>query len=181
MRLVSSVLVLASGGLWLVSPTFGEERHDERQSPPKVAEPRGDRSDAALGGLLQTPRVSVDPAVVQLEALMAELAERPLAKTAGKPALDRARVELSRLRRMIDERADATSIARKKQIVWAALSASDREMARAELATALRTALSRREEAEAQLKAAQLARDAHRAELEAQKNSEPAATPEPAK
>ena len=82
---------------------------------------------------------------------------------------------------MIDERADATAIARKKQIVWAALSASDREMARAELATALRTALSRREAAEAQLKAAQLARDAHRAELEAHPATEPAASPGPTK
>lgn len=180
MRLVSSVLVLASGGLWLVTPAFAEERREERPSPAQAAN-ESHADDAALGGLLRSPRVTVDPGVAQLEALMAELSERPLAKTAGKPGLDRARVELSRLRRMIDQRADATAIARKKQIVWAALSASDREMARAELATALRTALSRREEAEAQLKAAQRARDAHRAELEAQKAPAPVVTPEPAK
>ncbi|HET6335142.1 MAG TPA: hypothetical protein VFG30_18085 [Polyangiales bacterium] len=177
MRLGSSVPVLASGALWLilVSPALGEERasapHASNQSPSSAA-------DAALSGLFGSPRVTVDPGVAHLEALMAELSERPAAKTAGKPGLDRARAELSRLRRMIDERADATAIARKKQIVWAALSSSDRQMARAELAAALRTAISRREAAEAQLRAAKLASDAHRAELEAQKAPQ---TTEPAK
>jgi hypothetical protein len=77
-----------------------------------------------------------------------------LAKTAGKPGLDRARQELIRLHQLIERRADPEAIARRKQLVWAALSLSDRQMARAELATALQMALSRREQAEAQLKAA---------------------------
>jgi hypothetical protein len=110
--------------------------------------------------LLQSPRVSVDPGVAQLEALMAELSEHPLAKTAGKEGLDRARVELSRLRKSIDRRANAQTIARRKQLVWAALSSSDRQMARAELAGALKLAIARREAAEAQLRAAKLASEA---------------------
>jgi hypothetical protein len=121
-----------------------------------------------LRGLLQSPRVSVDPAVAQLEALMAELSEHPLAKTAGKAGLERARVELSQLLELIDQHAGAQKIARKKQLVWAALSLSDRQMARAELAGALQTAIARREQAEAQLRAAKLASEANRIELEAQ-------------
>lgn len=160
-------MVLASGGLWLVlaCPALGEERAD---SAPSAEPARTSPGDAALRGLLQSPRVSVDPGVAQLEALMAELSEHPLAKTAGKPGLDRARAELTRLRQLIDQRADAQTIARKKQIVWAALSSSDRQMARAELAVALQTAIDRRECAEAQLKAAKLAREAQRPELEVQ-------------
>jgi hypothetical protein len=97
---------------------------------------------------------------------MAELSEHPLAKTAGKAGLERARVELSQLRQLIDQRADPQKIARKKQLVWAALSASDRQMARAELAGALQTAIARREQAEAQLRAAKLASEAQRLERE---------------
>jgi hypothetical protein len=177
MRRMSWVMVLASGVVWLVMvaqprPALGEERADSaRTAQPAQTSP----GDAALRGLLQTPRVSVDPGVAQLEALMAELSEHPLAKTAGKPGLDRARAELTRLRALIDQRADAQAIARKKQIVWAALSSSDRQMARAELAVALQTAIARRERAEAQLKAAKLARDAHRVDLDPQA---PASAPE---
>jgi hypothetical protein len=184
MRHESSVPVLASGVVWLIlaSPALGEERanapsHGSHGSNDSNDSPSSD-ADAALSGLFGSPRVTVDPGVAHLEALMAELSERPAAKTAGKPGLDRARAELSRLRRMIDERADATAIARRKQIVWAALSSSDRQMARAELAAALRTAISRREAAEEQLRAAKVASAAHRAELEAQKVPQ---TTEPAK
>lgn len=176
MRLGSSVPVLASGVIWLLlaSPALGEERLNP---PDTSSESRTTDADAALSGLLRGPRVTIDPGLAQLEALMAELAERPSAKTAGKPTLDRARAELSRLRQMIDQRADATAIARKKQLVWAALSSSDRQMARAELAAALRTALARREAAEAQLRAAKLARDAHRAELESSQKTPQASEP----
>src|SRR3954469_18874431 len=137
MRLGSSVPLLASGFVWLTlaSPALGEER---ASTPQTANDSRASDADAALGGLLGSPRVTVDPGLAHLEALIAELSARPAAKTAGKPGLDRARAELSRLREMIERQADATAIARKKQIVWAALSASDRQMARAELAAALR-------------------------------------------
>jgi hypothetical protein len=180
MRLASSVVVLASGVIWLVSANLalGEERSN---TPRSASQAPVSESDAALGGLFRTPRVTIDPALAQLEALLAELEARPSAKTAGKPALDRARVELSQLRRLIDQPADSRAIVRKKQLVWAALSASDRQMARSELAAALQTALTRRQEAESQLKAAQLARDAYRAELESQKAAAPSEHPEPSK
>jgi hypothetical protein len=182
MRLELSGVVLTSGVLWLISilpnPALGEERPN---APTSENEAQASQSDAALGGLLRSPRVTIDPAVAQLEALMAELAQRPMAKTAGKPGLDRARVELARLRELIDRRADAESIARKKQMVWAALSTSDRQMARAELAMALRAALSQREQAEAQLRAAKLARDPNRVEHESQKLPKPSPIREPAK
>ena len=122
------------------------------------AQPSG--SDAALRGLLAGKSPAVDPGVAQLEAAWTELSERPLAKTAGKPGLDRARQELTRLHQLIEQRADPQAIARRKQLVWAALSLSDRQMARAELATALQTALQRREQVEAQLKAAKPDADA---------------------
>ncbi len=111
--------------------------------------------EASLGGLFGGKRATLDPALVELEAMWAELAAHPLAQTAGKVGLDRARVELTRLHALIGEKADANAIQRRKQRVWAALSLSDREIARAELAAALRTALVRREQAEAALKAAQ--------------------------
>ena len=107
-----------------------------------------------LQGILSGKGPGMDPAVAQLEAAWQELAERPLAKTAGKPGLDRARQELTRLHQLIADRAHPQAIERRKQLVWAALSLSDREMARAELAAALQTALLRREQAEQQLKAA---------------------------
>lgn len=180
MRLELSAVVLASGVLWLISanPALGEERPN---APTSENEVQASEGDAALGGLLRSPRVTIDPAVAHLEALIAELSERPMAKTAGKPGLDRARIELARLRELIDQRADAESIARKKQMVWAALSASDRQMARAELATALRVALAQREQAEAQLRAAKLAGDAQRATLESQKSPQASPLAEPAK
>lgn len=134
----SSTVVIASVVYWLAL----------------VSLVRADESDAALRGLLAGKSAGVDPAVAQLEAAWTELSERPLAKTAGKPGLDRARQELTRLHQLIERRADPEAIARRKQLVWAALSLSDRQMARAELATALQTALLRREQAEAQLKAA---------------------------
>jgi hypothetical protein len=180
MRLESSVVVLATGVIWLVAakPALGEERSSAASDANQAT---GSDSDAALGGLFRSARVTVDPAVAQLEALMVELEARPSSKTAGKIGLDRARVELSRLRRLIDRRADEATIARKKQLVWAALSSSDRQMARAELAAALQTALSRRQAAEAQLKAAQIVRDAQRSELQSQKSAQPSEHAEPAK
>lgn len=179
MRRMSWVIALASGWLWLAlaSPALGEERADST----RAAEPAQPQGDVALRGLLQSPRVSVDPGLAQLEALMAELSQHPLAKTAGKPGLDRARAELVRLRELIDRRADAQAIARKKQIVWAALSSSDRQMARAELAVALRSAIDRRERAEAQLKAAKLARETQRPELETPAPASPPEVAEPPK
>jgi hypothetical protein len=131
---------------------------------------RANDSDAALRGLLGSKTTAVDPGVAQLEAAWSELSERPSAKTAGKPGLDRARQELTRLHQLIERRADPQAIARRKQLVWAALSLSDRQMARAELAAALQAALQRREQAEAQLKAA-----------EPGPESAPSSTPEPAK
>jgi hypothetical protein len=181
MRLELSVAMLASGVFWLMQPSgaLGEERP---VAPKPESNARPSDSDAALSGLFRNPpRVTVDPGVAQLEALMAELSERPLAKTVGKPGLDRARLELSRLRTLIEERADAQAIARKKQVVWAALSASDRQMARAELATALHTALSQRARAEAQLRAAKLDREAHRTQLDSQKSTEALPIAEPSK
>jgi hypothetical protein len=180
MRLELLGVVLASGVLWLISPSpsLGEERPS---APASENESQASDSHAALGGLLRSPRVTIDPAVAQLEALLADLSARPIAKTAGKAGLDRARVELARLRELIDQRADADAIARKKQLVWAALSSSDRQMARAELAMALRAALSQREQAEAQLRAAKSARDAHSAPLESQKLPQPSPLAEPPK
>jgi hypothetical protein len=166
MRLESSFVVLASGVVWLSLSSYPANAEEHPNTAKPAGESRASAGDAALGGLLRTQRTTVDPAVAQLEALWSELSERPLAKTAGKAGLDRAREELSRLRELIDRRADAQAIARKKQLVWAALSSSDRQMARVELATALRDALQRREQAEAQLKAATLARDASHSPLE---------------
>jgi hypothetical protein len=144
---------------WLVSVGVG--RADERVNQPK---PSGEHTaanpNAALSGLFGgSRRASLDPEIADLEALWQELSERPLAKTAGKPGLDRARAELTRLQTLIGRRAEASAIARRKQLVWAALSVSDRQMARAELAEALRTAMLRRERAEQQLKAAKLANE----------------------
>jgi hypothetical protein len=181
MRVELSIAVLASGVFWLLQPSaaLGEERPI---APKSDSAARPSDSDAALSGLFRNPpRVTVDPGVAQLEALMAELSERPLAKTAGRPGLDRARQELAQLRTLIDERADAQAIARKKQVVWAALSVCDRQMARAELAAALLIALSQREQAEAQLRAAKLAADAHRAPLDSQKSAGASPIAEPSK
>jgi hypothetical protein len=145
--------VIASVMPWLALVSFASA--DERTNPPAQArEADSSDSDAALRGLLSARGTGVDPGVAQLEAAWTELSERPLAKSAGKPGLDRARQELTRLHQLIQRRADLNVIARRKQLVWAALSLSDRQMARAELAAALQTALSRREQAEAQLKAA---------------------------
>lgn len=181
MRPQSFVLMFACGVLWLGATRANAEEYGV---PPKTgagaASEQSAPGDAALRGLLRSQRVSVDPAVAQLEALWAELSERPLAKTAGKIGLDRARAELSRLRQLIDKRADAQVIARTKQLVWAALSSSDRQMARAELAFALRDALERREQAEAQLRAAKLARAARSSAIEQERVRHGAAT-EPAK
>ena len=162
--------------VWLVSA--GVVHADERVSETKPAgEQQAVSQDGALRGLFGgSRRAPLDPAVAELEALWQELSERPLAKTAGKAGLDRARAELARLRELIGKRADADAIARRKQLVWAALSLSDRQMARAELAEALRAALLRREEAELQLKAAKLAN-----EMPAQPAPPPAERPEPAK
>jgi len=177
MRLAWSVVVFACGVLWLSGAPASAQ---EYSNPPKTgAEARGDDADAALRGLLRSPRVSVDPGVAQLEALWVELSARPLAKTAGKPGLTRARAELVRLRELIGQRADAQVIARTKQLVWAALSSSDRQMARAELAVALRDALTRREQVEAQLRAAKHARAAQQTEADEARvlqggNAEPA-------
>jgi len=165
----SSAIVIASVLSWLA--LVSSAGADERSNPPAQARAADNSdSDAALRGLLAGKGTGIDPAVAQLEAAWTELSERPLAKTAGKPGLDRARQELTVLHQLIQRRADPHAIARRKQLVWAALSLSDRQMARAELAAALQTALSRREQAEAQLKAAKPA-------------AEPASnrTPEPAK
>lgn len=132
---------------WLALVSSASADEPTREAPQS-------ESDAALRGLFAGKRTGVDPAVAQLEAAWAELSERPLAKTAGKPGLDRARQELTRLHQLIERRADPQAIARRKQLVWAALSLSDRQMARAELASALQAALQRRAQAEAQLKAA---------------------------
>src|SRR5262245_26787033 len=117
MRPQSFVLVFACGVLWLganranaeeyaVPPKAGAGTSSEAREASEASE-QAAPGDAALRGLLRSQRVSVDPQVTQLEALWAELSERPLAKTAGKPGLERARLELSRLRQLIDKRADA--------------------------------------------------------------------------
>jgi hypothetical protein len=162
-RSQASAVVIASVMYWLALAPLAMA--DDRTTHPAEAPAREAQSsdgDAALRGLLGGKSSGVDPGVAQLEAAWTELSERPLAKTAGKPGLDRARQELTRLHQLIERRADPQAIARRKQLVWAALSLSDRQMARAELAAALQTALQRREQAEAQLKAAQATPDRSR-------------------
>ena len=144
---------------WLISAGVG--RADERVNEAPASEREAANQETALRGLFGgSARATLDPELAELEALWQELAGRPLAKSAGKVGLDRARAELTRLRELIAMRAEASAITRRKQLVWAALSLSDRQMARAELASALRAAIARREEAEAQLKAAKLANEA---------------------
>lgn len=137
----------------------GSVRADEQTPKGTEAAAASAGDGSVVHGLFAPQRATVDPALAQLEALWTELSERPLAKTAGKLGLERARLELSRLRELIGRRAGAGAIARRKQLVWAALSLSDREMARAELAAALRTALSHREQAELELRAAKHERE----------------------
>lgn len=139
-----------------------------RADEPQVAQPRAaePERDAALRGLFGGRRASVDPALQELGALYAELAEHPLATSAGKRGLDRARAELARLRASIAQKVDADRITLQKQRVWAALALADREIARAALAE-LSSALSRRlEQADARLAEARRAREQVEAELQ---------------
>jgi len=168
---IASCVALAVAAL----PARADDARDPMRDPARSsagqrdaeleASPRQD-SDATLRGLLGGPRTSVDPELTELEALWSELAAEPLAKSAGKPGLDRAQSELTRLRQLIAAGADARDIARIKQLVWAALSLSDRQMARAELAAALHSALARRAQAEARLREARLAREQAELRLE---------------
>lgn len=163
---------LGSVVIWLI--VDGSVRADERTTKGAESATASGADGSAVQGLFGPQRTTVDPALAQLEALWTELSERPLAKTAGKVGLDRARAELSRLRELIGRRADADAIARRKQLVWAALSLSDREMARAELAAALRTALSHREQAEIELDTAKRERERRKGQVAQPPVSEPA-------
>jgi hypothetical protein len=131
-------------------------------APAGTGEPE---ADAALRGLLGGRRASVDPAFAELDALCAELAEHPLATSAGKLGLDRARAELARLRASLAQQADADSIALQKQRVWAALALADRQIARAALAAEHKAAERRVAQADVRLDEARRAREQAEAEL----------------
>jgi len=169
---LASWLFLASASAQAEEPVAGKER---------PATPPAGQGDAALRGLFGAPRASVDPELAELEALLAELADSPLAKTAGKHGLERARAELQQLHLLVAQRADEPSIARHKQLVWAALSVSDRQMARAELAAALKSALLLREREQAKLQSAKLERERSQLRLDRERQGSPPAAPEATK
>ncbi len=131
---------------------------------PALADAGTQPPQPSLAALLQERRASVDPAVAELSALLRELRARP-ASDAGADALSQAERSLATLEQLVKQHADAPTITRHKQLVWAALLLADRLVARAAAQAALSRAEAAVHDAQAQAQAAKLARERAEAAL----------------